>query len=128
MSAEPNSFLALRLMQVSHASNLMKIVSALNAPQRWAFAHRYKKILASPDCADRTQAREECNELLWASYLFTWIDSDPSLEAKHNRRILMKTLLNTAVLAAALLAGAASVSVTANAATSNLMHSYWIGR
>ena len=40
----------------------------------------------------------------------------------------MKTFLNTALLAAALLAGAASISVTANAASSNLMHTYWIGR
>ncbi len=40
----------------------------------------------------------------------------------------MKTLLNTAFLAAAVLAAAASVSVTANAASANLMHTYWIGR
>ncbi len=40
----------------------------------------------------------------------------------------MKNYLNTAVLAAALFAGAASVAVTAQAASTSVMHTYWIGR
>ncbi len=40
----------------------------------------------------------------------------------------MKNFINTAVLAAALFAGVATVSITAQAASSNLMQTYWIGR
>ncbi len=40
----------------------------------------------------------------------------------------MKNFVNTAVLAAALFAGVATVSITAQAASSSVMHTYWIGR
>jgi hypothetical protein len=40
----------------------------------------------------------------------------------------MKNFLNAAIIAATVFAGAASVSVTANAANSSLMLSYWSGR
>lgn len=40
----------------------------------------------------------------------------------------MKNFLNAAFIAAAVFAGTASASITANAANTSVMHSYWIGR
>lgn len=40
----------------------------------------------------------------------------------------MKNFLNAAFIAAAIFAGAASASVTANAANTSLMLTYWVGR
>ncbi len=40
----------------------------------------------------------------------------------------MKNFVNAAVLAAALFTGVATVSISANAASTSVMHAYWIGR